>query len=298
VNEIVGAFVLLTGAALLVGVFFIGRTQGWFEPKFTLRVRFPEQGAEGVRQGAEVIILGTRVGSVEQIDVNADGSMQGVIVIRGPFARFVRADSKAVIKRQFGLAGDAFIEITKGTGPRLKNEMLPSPAVKDTELLEMLQELVKKVESATIPLLNQLREAAKEYTGLAADLRNPKGHLQSLLARLDEMAQGLEQGKGSAGKLLKDPETLDNVNRTIVSVNATVLSLRDILEQTKVIMEDVKATSSELPTVMEQTEEAVREAEAVLSGIQKHWLLRKYMEKEPSSERIPPSEVMAPEGVK
>jgi len=295
VNEIVGVFVLTIVGALIVGMFFVGRTQGWFEPKYSLRVRFPEAGAEGVQKGAEVIILGTRVGSVEQILVKDDGSMEGMIIIQGPFARFVRSDSRAIIKRQFGIAGDAFIEITKGDGSPLQGDMLPETAVKDTEILEMTQELVKKLETATLPLLDQFREAAKEYTGLAADLRSPEGHLQKLLARLDELAQGLQEGQGTAGKLLKDPETLDNVNRTIVSVNATVLALKDVLDETRAVMADVKAASSDLPVVMDQTEETIREAEVLMEGVQKHWLLKNYMNKPPPRERIPPSDVMLAE---
>ncbi len=294
VNEIVGTFVLLIVAALIAAVFFVGHSQSWFEPKFSLRVRFPVEGAEGVQKGAEVTILGTRVGSVEQIVVNDDGSMEGMIVIQGPFARFVRSDSQAIIKRQFGIAGDAYIEITKGTGDPLRGDVLPQTAVRDTEILEMLQELLKKIETATLPLLDQFRLAAKEYTGLAADLRSPDGHLQKLLAEMDKLAQGLEAGEGSAGKLLKNPETVDNLNRTIASINDTVLVLKDILEQTKAVVADVKATSSQLPAMMDQTEETIREAEVLMEGIQKHWLLKKYMNNARPADRIPPADVIPP----
>jgi len=45
--------------------------------------------------------------------------MEAQANIRRDFFRFVRADSSAVVKRKFGVAGDSFFEITRGQGKPL-----------------------------------------------------------------------------------------------------------------------------------------------------------------------------------
>jgi phospholipid/cholesterol/gamma-HCH transport system substrate-binding protein len=296
VNEIVGGFVLLILMALVAGVIFVSRAQNWFEPTYKLRVKFPPEGSWGVQKGAEVVILGTTVGNVQEMLVADDGSMEGILDIKGRFIRFIRADSLATLKKKFGVAGDAFIELTKGSGlPLRSGSALPMPAKKDTELIELLQQLLEQVRSATLPMLEQFRKAAEEYTGLAADFRKQDGHFQQLLARVEALADGLEKGQGTAGKLLKDPTTVNNVNDAIAQVNKSIAEINALLKSVDAILADVKKASGALPEMMLQTQDTVREAETLIEGIQKHWLLKKYVEQAAPSERIPPSTVALPE---
>lgn len=296
VNDIVGGFVLLVVAALVAGIIFVGRAQQWFEPRFELRVRFPAEGSAGIQKGAEVVILGTQVGNVQEILVNDDGSMEGQLQIRGPFVRFIRQDSQAILKKKFGVAGDAFVEITRGTGPAITDSRLPAAAKSDKELVQLVQDLLEQVRAAVLPLLEQVKKAAEEYTGLAADLRKPDGNLQLLLARLQDVAAGLQKGEGTAGRILKDPATIQGVNAAITNVNATILSVNDRLRQVEAILADVKKTTGTLPDTLLQTRDTLRETEVLIDGVQKHWLLRSYMESAPSSERIDPADIRAPEG--
>jgi len=296
VNELVGGFVLLVVAVVIATVLLMGRAQGWLEHQFRLRIRFPPEGSYGVKTGATVSILDTPVGVVDEVLVNDDGSMEGVLRIRGRFVRFVRADSTAVLKKQFGIAGDSFVEITRGTcSPLPDGAVLPQPAVKDTELVQTLQNLLKQVQDAVVPVLEQVRRAVEEYTRLAADLRDPQGHLQQLLARLEEIAAGLQRGEGTAGRLLKDPATVNSVNAAITNVSAAIASARGSLAELEQILANVKAATTELPGVATQTRDTLREAEALIDGIQKHWLIRRYVGQPPDSGRIPAAEV-APAG--
>ena len=62
VNEIVGGFVMLVVALLVVGVILAGNAQEWFTPVHVVRISFPEAGSLGVQKGAAVMIMGTEVG--------------------------------------------------------------------------------------------------------------------------------------------------------------------------------------------------------------------------------------------
>src|SRR5882672_3234243 len=76
VNEITGTFVLIIVAVLIATVVWMGRSQRWFRSNVTLRIALPEAGAAGIRQGSEVYFLGTLVGSVHDVIVDATGRME------------------------------------------------------------------------------------------------------------------------------------------------------------------------------------------------------------------------------
>ena len=116
VNEITGTFVILVVVVLLAALAWTGRSQRWFRSNVNLRIVLPETGAAGIRQGSEVYFLGTLVGAVSDVVVDTTGRMAARANIRRDFFRFVRADSSAVVKKKFGVAGDSFFEITRGEG--------------------------------------------------------------------------------------------------------------------------------------------------------------------------------------
>ncbi len=288
VNEIVGGFVLLVVAALITGIILAGKAQEWFTPVYELRLSFPEEGSLGVQKGAEVQILGTTVGSVTGIRVREDGRMRGRLTVKGDFIRFVRLDSKAIVRKKYGIAGDAYVEITQGKGPERELEM-PLVVSKDTEITEIAQDILKRLQETTVP-------AIEEYTALAADLRSTNGPLMKLLANLEQITAGLERGEGSAGQLLRDPALASELTRILEQVNTSLGEVQKILA-------DVKATTAQLPAAAQtvgrevedlpgmvvQSQATLREAERLIQGIQQNWLIRKHVPPAPTTELIPTS---------
>ena len=229
VREIVGSFMLAIIILLVAGIVLAGRAQGWFEPSMTLRVRIPSAGLAGLHKGSPVMTLGTKVGLVKKVQVNEDESLEAILALKGDFIRFIRSDSKALIKKQFGVAGDSFIELTRGEGAELEGEYLPSDAQKDEELVELAQKLVVDVQQSVLPLLDQVLAAAKQYTDLGAELQKSAVSAQTLIENLNGVAEGLNEGEGSAGKLLKDPQTVDELNRLIADTGGLLSNLNTVV---------------------------------------------------------------------
>src|SRR5438552_5481215 len=145
VHAITGTFVLVVLGVLIAALVLAGRSQRWFIGNVTVRIILPEGGAAGIRQGSEVYFLGTLMGTVSDVSVDPAGRMEARVNIRRDFFLFVRSDSSALVKRKFGLVGDAYFEITRGHGQTLPeknasivcNEQLPSAlesAVEDIRL--------------------------------------------------------------------------------------------------------------------------------------------------------------------
>ena len=111
VNELVGSFVLVAAVVVVIAVILAARVQGWMAPTDVIHIRFPEEGALGVKSGAEVWLMNTVVGSVDWVTPGSDGVMEAGLRVKREYMQFVKDDSEAVVKRKFELAGDVYVEI-------------------------------------------------------------------------------------------------------------------------------------------------------------------------------------------
>ena len=302
VNEIVGAFVLLTVALVAVGILFVGRAQRWFEPAYEILITFPEEGTFGLQKGAEVHLLGTPIGAVERIVVDDEGAMHARLRVRGQFIRFIRTDSVAVVKKIFGVAGDSYIEIYAGAGEPLPPDDAVLPVRKDTEITEMIQSIVEQVEGSVVPTLEEIQRTLAEFRGLAADLRAPGHDLQRSLAGVRAIIEGLGKGEGSAGRVLRDPTIALEIEAILARINALAVQLGESMGTVDRILEDVRGATAGLPASAEvvqaelrdipglvlQAQATLQETEQLLAGLQQHWLLRRYMDRPPEIEFLPP----------
>lgn len=303
VNELTGTFVIAVIALLIVGVLLAGRAQQWFDPVYEVRTILPPEGSFGLQKGADVIVLGTSVGTVGGIEPIENDRLQAVLKIRGNFVNFIKTDSVAVIKRKLGVAGDAFVDISVGkTGSPIG---LADKAIiecrKDTDLMEIVQDLMAEVQQAALPAIDELQKTLMEYRLLAEDMRKPDGNIQqvlvqvsSIMANVDSLLAGLEKGEGSVGQILKDPAIANQVESILAKIDEATGQLNKALRETKVILDNVKVGSAvipeaadtirgelrDVPGVLQQTRATMHESEQLILGLQQHWLLSKSMPEE------------------
>jgi len=310
VNEITGVFVILVGVVLIAATVWTARSQGWFRGTVALRIVLPEAGAAGIRQGSEVYFLGTLVGTVFDVIVDADGRMEARTSIRSDFFRFVRVDSSAVVKKKFGVAGDAYFEITRGMGQPLPKK---DASIVCRELPGTMETAIEEVRSAVLPVVEKLSvglgtwttlgeklsAGADAWTRLGTNLGESRQHLDQLIGRLDRIVASVEQGKGTAGKLLTDPALADDLKTILDKSNVSMDQLENILKDVQlastdlsVVSETLATEAEDLPGLVLQTQQTLYELERLIEGIQRHWLVRKYIEQPHPNTRIPPSEVV------
>ena len=293
VNELTGLFVLGVLALVLAGVIFSGHSQRWFSRKSTFEVLLPEQGASGLRRGDEVFILGVSAGLVDDIRVGDDGRMTARVKIRRDFERFVRADSTASIKKVFGVAGDSFMEITRGTGAALSARRPAIACLASEDSLGRMEKMLADLHSELVPVVKGAGTAFEAWTKLGSDLQANREQLQELVARLDNLARGVEDGKGTAGKLLTDPALADEAHKLVAQASETMGELRGVVANLNVAVANVQKGTARLPEItggladeardlpglVQQTHTSMRELERLIEAAQRHWLLRKYVNK-------------------
>lgn len=217
VNEITGTLVLIVIAVLIGTAVLTGHSQRWFKSRVTLRITLPEDGAAGIRQGSEVYFLGTLVGSVADVIVDATGRMEAQADIRRDFFRFVRADSSATVKKKFGVAGDSFFEITRGLGQPLPEKN--ATIVCNDQVPSAMEAAIEDIRREALLVFKKTGAGFDAWAKLGRDLGETREHVNLLAVRLERIASGVEAGKGTAGRLLNDTALADEAKKILTRLD-------------------------------------------------------------------------------
>ena len=310
VNEITGTFVILVVMVLLAVLVWAAYNQRWFRRTVALRIVLPEEGAARIRQGSEVYFLGTLVGTVSDVLLTPTGRMEAETRIRSDFFRFLREGSFAVVKKKFVATGDAYFDIARGEGRPLPWK---DAFIFCKELPMTMEATVDEVRRVVLPVLEKLSVAVdtwitvgakwhasgETWTALGAHLDESRRQVDTLIARLDGLIAGVEQGKGTAGKLLTDPAIADDLKTILDKGDVSMDQLQGILKDVQVagghlsaVSEALADEAKDLPGLVLQTQQTVQELKRLIEGIQRVWPIRSHIEQRPPSTRIPPSEVV------
>jgi phospholipid/cholesterol/gamma-HCH transport system substrate-binding protein len=215
--------------------------------------------------------------------------MEAQANIRHDFFRFVRADSSAVVKKKFGLAGDSFFEITRGKGAPLpeKNASITC----NEQFQSALEAAIEDVRRQALLVLTNANSGLATWTQLGADLRETRQHLDQVAVRLENLSAGVEQGKGTVGKLLTDTALVDEAQKLLTRANQTMSELQGMTTNLNAAVKKVQTGAERLPEItgavadeakdlpglVQQTQTSMRELERLIEAAQQNWLVRKHV---------------------
>jgi len=254
----VGLTVIIASITLMVLIFLMTGTGGWFTHKIILKSYVDNAG--GLRVGAPVRLAGVDIGNVTSIHIvrgKPTTPVEITMKVNTVYSFNLRKDSTTLLSTA-GILGETFVDVDSSTakGPEAQDgDVLASreqPDIQDVvrssqstlqnmnSLINRLDNIIAYIESGKGSigkviydpgLYDRLNATVAEFKGLIDDIQNGKGSLGPLLtsdeaykkaiAAIDKMNQvidDLQAGKGSAGKLLKDPELYDNANKTIANL--------------------------------------------------------------------------------
>ncbi len=194
---------MTVGIALFVlAIFFIGRQQNLFDPVFTLSARF--NNVSGLQPGNTVRFSGINVGTVDDIRIINDTTVQVKMLLKKDVQRFIKSDSQAGIGSE-GIIGDRIITISNGTPgakPVVDRQLLPSYEPVETD--EIMQSLQITAGNAAV----------------ATD-------------EIAEILYKINNGEGTLGRLINDESMADNIDATIVNLRKSSRGLNENMEAAK-----------------------------------------------------------------
>ncbi len=109
---LVGAFVLLLGAALIAGVLWLA-SGGAFQQQYDLYLAIEDESVAGLNLNAPVKYNGVDVGKVRAIELDPDKPERVNLLFAIEHGTPIREDTLAVLKTQ-GLTGIAYVELSGG----------------------------------------------------------------------------------------------------------------------------------------------------------------------------------------
>lgn len=194
----VGLFVLVGLFILAVGILYVTGT-GILAAKYRLRTYLPE--VEGLTVGAPVRLDGVEIGNVDSIRMNPQPgdrtrNIELALSINDDFREMIRSDSGATLVTE-GLLGNRYVSVSRGfTGAVLEN---------DAELRGIEEPSMKAIVERGLELAQNLKVMSQ---------------------RVDDIVRGIEQGKGTIGKLLTDEELYNRVNNIAARAEQVVTAVQ------------------------------------------------------------------------
>jgi phospholipid/cholesterol/gamma-HCH transport system substrate-binding protein len=190
-----GIFVTIGIGILLATVFIIGNQKNLFDNRFTIKANF--NNVSGLQIGNLVRFAGINVGTVSDITIVNDTTVQVSLALQESVKKFIKQDASANIGSD-GLMGDKIIQVSAGTAG--------NPVVKENSIITGKNPMNM---DAVMVKLNHIATNAESMTGSLADI---VGKVNS--------------GQGSLGRLINNDKLARNLEGTLNSTTETVKSIK------------------------------------------------------------------------
>jgi phospholipid/cholesterol/gamma-HCH transport system substrate-binding protein len=260
-------------------------------------VLLPEQGSAGLGEGAAVEVLGTHAGTVRRITVQRDRRLSAEVRVEKQATTFIRQDSTAVIRKQFGVAGAAYLDIGRGSGAPLDWDGPKPPVIEassERAPTETVGELLDQVQARLLPVLESVERGTRSFAVAMERLERGEGSVGRLLAD-DTLAREAEAAAGRMAAILETlggaaedakrltaaaagaeggvPALLRRADQTLAQLQR---ASRDLARATPALpraTRSVEEGASSLPALLVQTQETARELELLVNQLRGLWLL-------------------------
>ncbi len=267
-NQLVGVFVLLAVLLFSAAFLFSGRVRQWLNPGARLKVILPSDGLFGLSEGAAVEILGIKAGQVRHIVINPDQQIHADVQITHDMKGFVRHDSKAVIRKRFGVAGDSYLDISRGYGRPLDWKFAVITATADRAPTESIGEIIAEVRTRVFPIIDDTQQAMRTLLATVQDLQNPEGDLHQLLANLNTVSGKISRGEGVVGRLLFEDQLVDDLQQLVTRLNETMARMAPLFDDIEVTVGNVSQISTSLNKQTQGLPETITKLKEVLDSVQ------------------------------
>ncbi|MES2240050.1 MAG: MlaD family protein [Bacteroidota bacterium] len=191
-----GIFVFLGILILFVILFFIGSNQNMFSSKFKIKTNF--RNVSGLNIGGQVRFLGIAVGTIENIEIINDSTVNVIALMDDKVKQFIKKDSKASIVSE-GVIGDKILIISQGSSKSVEikdgNSIKSVEPVEFDDILSSIKVTVDNAEVITDELTTML-VAINNGQGALGKLINDEGvakDMQKTMENLKKGSKGLEQ---------------------------------------------------------------------------------------------------------
>jgi len=290
--------------ALVVGsAAYVMYARGVFEA--SQRLVLLAEDAEGVTVGMDITFAGFPVGRVQRIELGSDGLARLLVNVPRKDAKWLRTSSVFTLER--GLVGSTKLRAYSGvlSDPPLpdgaERSLLKGDALAELpQLMGQVRNLLGNLDALTAPQ-SALVQTLANVAALTAQLQGPRGAMgvlmgkdaerfqaqlqatlastQTLLARLDGVAQRTDGLIGNADKQVFGPQGLaTDAQRLTRQLAEAAAEARQSLKKVDALLVDAQAVagnareaSTDLNLLRADVEASLRKLDGMVNDIQRKW---------------------------
>lgn len=197
-----GIFVSLGLLILFIIIFFIGTNQNLFSSKFKISTNFGN--VSGLQVGGQVRFSGISVGTIENIEIINDSTVNVIASIDSEVKKFIKKDSKASIASE-GVIGDRILTISQGS--------TKSPEVKDGARIESFEPV--------------------EFDDILSSIQVTAENAEIITDELAMLLSDINDGEGTIGKLMNDEDMARDLDKTMENLRKSSKGLEENMEAAK-----------------------------------------------------------------
>jgi phospholipid/cholesterol/gamma-HCH transport system substrate-binding protein len=246
-DEWLGLLVVVAVVLFLGVVLHAGLLRDWFRPVSHLRIVLTEAGVAGLSVGADVEILGTQAGTLRRIVISPSQQMYADAEIDDQARAFVRRDSHALIRRRYGIAGAAYVDISRGTGAELDWNYAVIEATTERDPTESIGALIDQMREKVFPILDDTDRSVKT---------------------LADLMERTQKGEGDIGRLLTDQTMVRDIEAVVAKADGTVSHLAGITSELQQAARNVRTLSQNVNSRDSGVPELLHRADTTLTTLQ------------------------------
>jgi phospholipid/cholesterol/gamma-HCH transport system substrate-binding protein len=225
---------------------------------------------------------------------------------------FIRRDSQATIRRRYGIAGAAYVDVSRGTGAELNWNYAVIQAVTERDPTESIGALIDQARQKIFPILDDTGRSTKTLADVMERMQKGEGDVGRLLtdetmvrdievivAKLGQLVSELQLAASNVKNLSQGinardggvPGLLHRADATLATLQQSMRDLALATQRAPQIVHSVELGARDLPGLLTQTQQTAHQLEELAIQLRGLWLLGGGGKPPPQSTRLPTHEV-------
>lgn len=250
-----GAFVVIGALLFTAALFMIGERRMLFNDRFELYTEFAKLGQ--LQVGAVVRVNGLNAGEVTDVLIPASPSAKFRVKmqVREDVHHLIRSDSIATTQME-GLVGAVFVNVGAGSDqaqtvpdggtigsrePLTMADLLQQASEGITLVTDTVESLRGDIQKAVQEVALTAEDAHALFEDIRPDITSVAHNGSRLTADIQQITEGLREGKGTIGKLLNDDALYDRARSIADHAESIAVNVKQVSEEARRALADFRS---------------------------------------------------------